>query len=116
MTRGRVRARTVTAVLTVALAAGCGGGEQAAPSGDAAGGGAGECGRIEVPGHVATQVRTQGADCDTATALVEAAVGQGREEYDAEGFTCEPSDAGGGNTDYTCTGDGAEVVFRYAAA
>lgn len=73
----------------------------------------GGCGEIEVPGHVAVDVRTGGEDCGTATALVEAAVGQGRQAYEAEGFSCEPTDASGGDTDYACTRDDTRVTFRY---
>jgi len=68
-----------------------------------------------VPGHVAVNVRTGGEDCDTATALVEAAVGQGRQAYEAEGFSCDPADASGGDTDYTCTRDDTRITFRYGA-
>ncbi len=77
MTDRRRPVPTVLVLAAAALTAGCGGSDTEAPS--TSGGSAGDCGRIEVPGHVGTQVQTGGQNCDTATALVEAAVGQGRQ-------------------------------------
>jgi len=74
------------------------------------------CDDVPVPGHEATDVRARGATCARAEELVAAAVGKGRARYQAAGFTCEPSDAAGGDTDYVCTRDAARVTFRYGAA
>lgn len=74
------------------------------------------CDDIAVPGHEATDVRVQGVSCARAEELAAAAVGEGRSRYASAGFTCEPSDAGGGDTNYICTRGDARVTFRYGAA
>lgn len=107
-------------VVAAVLTAGCGGSTQEAgtqETGPSAQGSpaTSDCARIAVPGHVAVNVQTGGEDCDTATALVEAAVGQGRQAYEAESFSCDPADASGGDTDYTCTRDDTRITFRYGA-
>lgn len=80
------------------------------------GAGAGACQDMPVPGHEATQVRVQGASCTQAAGLAAAAVGNGRQPFEAAGFACEPSDAGSGDTNYVCTQGDARVTFRYGAA
>lgn len=123
----------VIVIVAVAVIAGCGS-DTSAGNGDGEGGrppdgpttqeqrppeSAAEPGRscndITVPGHVATGVRTEGVSCDQVAQIVRGAVGRGRAAYRTAGFSCEPSPAGGGDTNYACTGGGARVLFRYGA-
>ena len=103
--------------LSALVATGCGGdadpGGESTPSmpADAA-----DCGNVTVPGHEAVAIRLGGADCELAEAVAAAAEGRGRAPYEAEGFACEPADAGGGDTDYTCTRGEASIRFRYGTA
>ena len=120
-----MKATVIAAVTLVALiASGCGGGGDSpapeppppATSQEDAGGQAGEdCGRVPVPGHEAVNIRATGADCRVAKAVAAAAGGRGRAAYESDGFACEPSEAGGGDTNYTCTRGEASVRFRYGA-
>jgi len=72
---------------------------------------------VTVPGHEGVDVRVEGTDCARAEQVIAAAVGQGRQAYEAAGFSCRPEQAGMGDTNYTCTGDGgARITFRYGAA
>lgn len=129
--------RSLTTLLLTVLAsafAGCG---DDVPGGGEAGGGAGEkpppgqeqgepaadqatggqsCDDIPMPGHEGTNVRVQGVGCTEAAEIVGAAVGKGRQAYEAAGFACEPSPTGGGDTNYACTQGDARVSFRYGAA
>lgn len=73
-----------------------------------------DCGNV--PGHEAVSIRAGGADCQLAKAVAAAAEGRGRAPYEAEGFTCEPADAGGGDTNYACTRGEATIRFRYGTA
>ncbi len=75
-----------------------------------------DCGNVTVPGHEAVSIRASGADCQLAKAVAAAAEGRGRAPYEAEGFTCEPADAGGGDTNYACTRGEAAIRFRYGTA
>lgn len=88
--------------------------DQQPAGGDSAQGGQ-SCDDIPVPGHEAVEVRVQGVGCPQAAELAGAAVGKGRQAYEAAGFTCQPSPAGGGDTSYACAGDDARVTFRYGA-
>lgn len=82
------------ALLVIAVAAGCGGGDPpAATEGAGAAGGAG-CGRVTVPGHEAIGIRASGVECSIAREVAAAAEGRGRQPYMAAGFSCEPADAG----------------------
>ncbi len=72
-----------------------------------------DCGRVEVPGHEAVDLRAEGVACATATEVAAAAQGQGRRPYETAGLACEPTDAAGGDTTYACTGDGGRVTFLY---
>lgn len=125
----RPRYLTLPLLLTFALgAAGCGedapesgspGPGGSAPQEQASGAGGERCEEVMVPGHVGTEVTVAGTDCDTAAEVIEGAVGQGREPYEAAGFACEPTGAGEGTsaTDYSCTGaQGATITFTYDAA
>ncbi len=128
------RLRALLPTLLVAVLAGCGG----EMSGGEGGGGATEqsqggstqeppsegdsagtsrsCDNVPVPGHEATNVRVQALSCRRAAEVAAAALGKGRKPYEAAGFACEPSDAGGGDTIYVCTRDDARVTFRYGTA
>jgi hypothetical protein len=75
-----------------------------------------ECGRVAVPGHEAIGLRATGVPCRVASAVAAAAEGRGRRPYRADGFACEPADAGGGDTNYTCTRGDASIRFRYGTA
>jgi len=121
----QMKATLMGALTLVALvAAGCGGGgatpspETSAPESPppATSQEAADCGRVPVPGHEAVDIRASGADCSVAKAVAAAAGGRGRQPYEAEGFTCEPAEAGGGDTNYTCSGGEASVRFRYGVA
>lgn len=72
-----------------------------------------DCGRVEVPGHEAVDLRAEGVACATAREVAAAALGQGRGPYEAAGLACEPTDAAGGDTTYACTGDAGRVTFLY---
>ncbi len=109
------RLRALLPTLLVAVLAGCGG----ETSGGEGGGEAGtsrSCDNVPVPGHEATNVRVQALSCSRAAEVAAAALGKGRKPYEADGFACEPSDAGGGDTIYVCTRDDARVTFRYGTA
>jgi len=112
-------ARLFAFALTVAaVAGGCGDGDsspETTPDTDAPATTT-ECGNVMVPGHEAVDIRAGGLDCEPAEAVAAAAEGRGRQPYEAEGFTCEPADAGDGDTDYTCTRGEAAVRFRYRTA
>lgn len=84
--------------------------EQAAP-GDEAGGE--DCGRVEVPGHEAVDLRADGIACATAREVAADAQGRGRAPYEAAGLACEPTDAADGDTTYACTGDAGRLTFLY---
>lgn len=47
------------------------------------------------------------------TAIAEAAEGLGRAPYESGGFTCEPTDAASGKTNYICTMGEAKLTFLY---
>ena len=99
------------ATLSIAVLAGCGGDDGAdrppAAAGDE------RCGRVTVPGHEAVGIRASGAECAIARRVAAAAEGRGRQPYQSDGFACEPAEAAGGDTDYTCSRDGARISFRY---
>jgi len=110
------RLRLVLA-LSVLVATGCG--EDADPGGESmpeTPARAADCGNVAVPGHEAVDIAAGGADCELARAVAAAAEGRGRAPYEAEGFACEPADADGGDTDYTCTRGEASIAFRYGTA
>ncbi len=124
------KASVITALTLLAvIASGCGGGDSPSPgppsapeppppatSQEDAGSQEGEeCGRVPVPGHEAVNIRVSGADCGVAKAVAAAAGGRGRAPYEARGFACEPAEAGGGDTNYTCSRGEASVRFRYGA-
>ena len=110
-----MRCARTALVSLVLLSVGCGGDDNqpspGAPSQRPESGSA--CKDVTVPGHLAVQVRASGVACGRAEAVAAAAEGQGRARYDAEGFVCEPSDAGGADTNYACTAGGSRVTFRY---
>lgn len=111
-------ARAGLAVLLAAAAlAGCGGDDEppAAPEPSAPAGTA-ECGTVTVPGHEGVGIRADGVDCTQAKAVATAAEGRGRAPYEAEGFSCEPTDAPAGDTDYACTKGDASVTFRWGTS
>lgn len=54
-----------------------------------------------------------GLDCDATVTIANEAEGRGRAPYKSSGFACEPADAAGGKTTYTCTKDDAELTFLY---
>ena len=103
-------------MLAVLALAGCGedAGSPSAPESSPSA--AAECGEVMVPGHEALGIRAGGVGCDVARTVAAAAEGRGRQPYDAEGFSCEPADAGDGDTNYTCTRRDAQVGFRYGTA
>ncbi len=101
-------------VLSALVATGCG--EDADPGGESTPASAADCGNVTVPGHEAVDIAAGGADCELAKAVAAAAEGRGRAPYEAEGFACEPADADGGDTDYTCTRGEASIAFRYGTA
>lgn len=119
-------------LLTLALLPGCGGdglpegggggktsdgGSRAAPPATPSGGARACPGPVTVPGHEGVDVRVEGADCARAEEVIAGAVGRGRRAYEVTGFSCRPSPAGGGDTNYACTGrGGARISFRYGAA
>lgn len=74
------------------------------------------CADIPVPGHEAVGVEVQGVSCAQAAQVIAGAVGKGRRAYETAGFSCEPSEAGGGDTSYVCSQGDARVTFRYGAA
>lgn len=84
-------------------------------SGQSAGGG-GSCANVPVPGHEAVNLRAQGVPCALAKQVAAAALGKGRRPYQAAGFRCQPSEADGGDTNYTCTQGDLRVTFRYGTA
>ncbi len=105
------------------IGAGCGGGDPTSPETSApeppppaTSQEAADCERVMVPGHEAVDVRASGVDCSVAEAVAAGAGGQGRASYEAEGFACEPAEAGGGDTNYTCSRGEASVRFRYGTA
>ncbi len=69
-----------------------------------------------MPGHEAVDIRAGGVGCGPAKAVAAVAEGRGRQPYEAEGFACEPAEADGGDTDYTCTRGDARIRFRYGTA
>jgi len=68
-----------------------------------------------VPGHRAVQVRASGTPCARAAKVAAAAEGRGRAAYESAGFGCAPSNASGGDTNYSCKKGAAKVTFRYGA-
>lgn len=76
-------------------------------------GGGTSCPDVQVPGHQAVMVRAQGAGCDVAKAVAAAAEGQGRAPYEARGFSCEGTDASGGDTNYACAMGDQRITFLY---
>jgi len=86
--------------------------QQAAPP-NGGGGGGEDCGRVEVPGHEAVDIRAEGVPCATAREVATGAQGQGRAPYQAAGFACTPADAPEGDTTYACTGGEGRVTFLY---
>ncbi len=104
----------LTAVLV--LPAACGGDEEPEITDPTELGGAG-CAALQLPGHRATRIRAERIVCAEAERVIAGAVGQGRQAYEVAGFSCRPSQAGGGDTNYDCTGEGgARISFRYGAA
>lgn len=99
-------------LLPVLALAGCGGEEEPGDAPPAAAGGE-DCGRVEVPGHEAIDLRAEEVACETAREVAAEARGQGRAPYEAAGLACEPTDAPGGDTTYACTGDGGRITFLY---
>ncbi|RZL32858.1 MAG: hypothetical protein EOP35_19230 [Rubrivivax sp.] len=57
-----------------------------------------------------------GVTCDEASAIAKAAEGLGRAAFKSGGFSCKPTDAPHGDTNYTCTKGKARVTFRYGTA
>jgi len=82
----------------------------------AAGEPAADCGKAAVRGHEAIAIRADGVGCGVAKSVAAAAEGRNRQPYDAKGFGCEPAEAGGGDTNYTCTRGKARISFRYGTA
>jgi len=87
-----------------------------APAGEQSEGRGKPCPDVAVPGHEAVNVRTRGVPCSQAEQVAGDALGKGRQTYEASGFTCRPSEAGDGDTDYVCARGEARVSFRYGAA
>lgn len=111
-------ARLVVPASCALVLGACGGGSEPTASPPPQSGGAPDsrdCGRVEVPGHEAVDVRASGVGCAAADGLVSAAVGKGRAAYESQGFRCDPADAGGGDTNYRCAMGSATVTFRYGA-
>lgn len=106
----RPRLGASLATLAITALASCGGDDGADRPPAAAGE---RCGRVMVPGHEAVGIRASGAACAVARRVAAAAEGRGRQPYESGGFACEPADAAGGDTDYTCMGDGVRISFRY---
>lgn len=71
------------------------------------------CKDVMVPGHEAVEVKATGAECGAAEQVAADAEGRGRAAYESQGFACEPSEASGGDTNYTCSMGSAKVTFRY---
>ena len=113
--------RRLALALTLAGLALTGCGEDSGPGGESTPAtlpsSATDCGNVMMPGHEAVGIRAGGADCELAKAVAAAAEGRGRAPYEAEGYSCEPADAGGGgDTNYTCTRGDAVIGFRYGTA
>lgn len=109
MTRNMITALVLAACCALTLGA-CGGEDE--PSSEAAQGGQ-SCEDVKVPGHAAVDLKAVGAACAIAEKVAGAAEGRGRAAYEASGFACEPSGAGDGDTNYSCSRDSATVTFRY---
>jgi len=75
-----------------------------------------DCGNAKVPGHEAIGIRATGTECDSAKEVASDAEGRGRAPYESGGFACEPSEAGGGDTNYSCSAGSAKVTFRYGTS
>ena len=72
-----------------------------------------DCPDVPVPGHLAEDVKATGLSCDDTVAIANTAEGLGRAAYESGGFACEPEDAAGGKTNYTCTKGEATLTFLY---
>jgi len=72
-----------------------------------------KCEDVMVTGHEAVDVKATGVGCAVAEKVAGAAEGRGRAAYKAEAFACEPSEAGGGDTNYSCSMGPAKITFRY---
>ena len=83
--------------------------EQKAP---AAGGGE-ACRDVKVPGHQAIDLKASGVACAAAEKVAAAAEGRARAPYESGGFACQPSDASGGDTNYSCSMGAARITFLY---
>lgn len=68
-----------------------------------------------VPGHQAVDVRAAGTECAVAEKVAAAAAGRGRAAYESGGFACTPSDASGGDTNYSCSMGSASITFLYGS-
>lgn len=107
-------ARSAQLMLLAAAIGACGGDDKAAPATSKSPETAGrECGSVKVTGHQAVQIMASGTSCDSAKEVAAAAEGRGRAAYEASGFSCKPSGAGGGDTNYACTGAGGRITFLY---
>lgn len=71
------------------------------------------CPDVPVPGHLAENVKAAGLDCEATVPIANEAEGRGRAPYRSSGFDCEPTDASGGKTNYTCTMGEAKLTFLY---
>lgn len=103
---------------TLALAA-CGEKNESEPAAPPQSGGAPsreDCGAVKVPGHEAVEIRAGGVGCDAAKKVASAAEGRGRAPYESGGFACKPSEAGSGDTNYSCSMGSAKISFRYGTA
>lgn len=114
------RAVGLIASLCCALAIGaCGDAEESAsptatPAATQTGSAGGEaCKDVMVPGHKAVDVKATGAECGAAEKVAAAAEGRGRAAYESGGFACEPSEASGEDTNYSCSKGPARVTFLY---
>lgn len=71
------------------------------------------CMDVTVPGHKAVDVKATGAECGPAEKVAAAAEGRGRAAYESGGFSCTPSEASGGDTNYRCSMGSATITFLY---
>ena len=117
MTMNRAVGLLLSSCCALAIGA-CGGDEESAspaPTRDASAGGE-ACADVMVPGHEAVDVKATGTECGVAEKVAAAAEGRGRAAYESGGFACEPREASGGDTSYSCSMGPARVTFLYGTA
>ena len=116
MTRHRITRRLLPLGCALALGA-CGGGDPSpgapAPGQAPSTQGGQRCDNVKVAGHEAVDIQATGLRCDIAEEVAASAEGRGRQPYEAAGFACEPAEAGGGDTSYSCSMGFALITFRY---